>query len=162
MTEDLSIVPINSRNFEDFIFLIGKLAEYEKLSPPNSKAKARLKRDGLGPKPKYEAYLATFGSSAVGYLIFFNTYSSFLALPTLYIEDIFVLKEYRHRGIGQKLFEFCVKVAKDRGYGRIEFCVLTWNEPAIKFYEKNSAERLGWYFYRLDREQIDNWEPTSN
>lgn len=162
MTEELSIVPIDSINFKDFIFLIEKLAEYEKLSPPDSEAKVRLKRDGLGPEPKYEAYLANLNGSPVGYLIFFTTYSSFLALPTLYIEDIFVLKKHRRRGIGQQLFEFCVNVAKGRGYGRIEFCVLTWNEPAIKFYEKNSAERLGWYFYRLDREQIDTWKPRSN
>lgn len=157
MTDGLLIERINSENFDDFISLIEQLAAYERLIPPDDRAKARLKRDGLAPEPKFEAYLANLGGSPVGYLIFFMTYSSFLALPTLYIEDIFVLEEHRRRGIGQKLFEYCVEIASERGCGRIEFCVLTWNEPAIQFYEKNSAQRLGWYFYRLDRAQIENY-----
>ncbi len=157
MNTELSIERINSENFEDFILLIEKLADYEQLSPPDAEAKARLRRDGLSAEPKYEAYIGRLGEDPVSYLIFFMTYSSFLALPTLYIEDIFVLEEYRRRGIGQRLFELCVGLAKERGCGRLEFCVLTWNEPAIKFYEKNNAQRLGWYFYRLDRAQIENF-----
>ena len=157
MTDELSIERINSENFDDFIFLIEQLAAYERLTPPDDSAKARLKRDGLAPEPKYEAYIGKQNGKAVGYLIFFMTYSSFLALPTLYIEDIFVLEEHRRQGIGQKLYEYCVKIASERGYGRIEFCVLTWNKPAIQFYEKNSAQRLGWHFYRLDRTQIENY-----
>jgi len=157
MTPDISIKRVDSNNFDDFLFLIDKLAEYEKLTPPDDSARVRLKHDGLGKDSKYEAYLGLLGAHPVSYLIFFMTYSSFLALPTLYIEDIFVLEEHRRKGIGTKLFEFCVKLANDRGCGRIEFCVLIWNDPAIKFYEKHKAERLGWYFYRLDRKQIENY-----
>jgi len=157
MTPDISIKLVDRDNFDDFLFLIDKLAEYEKLTLPDDSARVRLKHDGLRKDPKYEAYLCLLGEQVVGYLIFFMTYSSFLALPTLYIEDIFVLEEHRRKGIGTKLFEFCIKLANDRGCGRIEFCVLTWNEPAIKFYEKHKAERLGWYFYRLDKEQIENY-----
>ena len=150
MTIELVIEPVTADNFNDFIFLIEKLAEYEKLTPPDDEAKARLKVDGLSDNPKYEAFLGKLGDDYIAYIIYFFNYSSFLALPTLYLEDIFVLKEYRRRGFGMKLFNFCREQAKERGCGRIELCVLTWNEPAIKFYEKTGADRLDWYFYRLD------------
>jgi hypothetical protein len=93
MTEDLSIVNINESNFNDFLFLIDKLAEYEKLNPPDDQARIRLKKDGLDENPKYEAYLGIVNNEPVAYVIYFFNYSSFLALPTLYIEDIFVLDE---------------------------------------------------------------------
>ena len=154
MNNVLTIHKVDLRNFDDLLFLIDKLAEYEKLTPPDAQAKVRLKQDYFAEVPKFEAYLANLDSKAVGYLIFFMAYSSFMALPTLYIEDIFILEEHRRSGVGQKLFEFCVKTAKERNCGRIEFCVLSWNSPAIKFYEKNQAKRLDWLFYRLDRNQI--------
>ena len=157
MTKDLSIVQVDEKNFDEFLFLIDKLAEYEKLTPPDDEAKIRLRNDGLGNEPKYEAYLGMLDGEAVGYLIFFMTYSSFLALPTLYIEDIFVLKEFRRRGVGERLYKFCINIANGRGCGRIEFCVLDWNEPAIKFYEKNSAKRLNWFFYRLTKDQLEEF-----
>jgi len=157
MKHEIVIDRVNSENFEEFFFLINKLAEYEKLTPPDAEAKARLKKDGLSTEPRYEAYLGKLGEKAVGYIIFFLTYSSFLALPTLYLEDIFVLEEYRRKGIGQQLFEFCIKQAKDRGCSRIELCVLNWNVPALKFYEKNHAMRLDWTFYRLNRKQIEDY-----
>jgi GNAT superfamily N-acetyltransferase len=157
MTIKLKIEPISEHNFDDFLFLVDKLAEYEELSPPDTEARQRLKADGLSENPKYVAYLGILAGQAVGYLIYFYNYSSFLALPTLYIEDIFILQEYRRKGIGQKMFDFCISQAKERGCGRAEWCVLTWNQPAIEFYEKNKAERLDWFFYRYEKEQIDNY-----
>jgi GNAT superfamily N-acetyltransferase len=157
MQQDFTVVKLTEERFDDFIYLIEKLAEYEKLDPPDDKAKIRLKKDGLSENPKYEAYLGIVGGKAVAYIIFFMTYSSFLALPTLYLEDIFVLKKYRRRKIGQKMFDFVVKQAKERGCGRTEWCVLAWNKPAIKFYEKNKAKRLNWYFYRLTRDEIEKF-----
>jgi GNAT superfamily N-acetyltransferase len=154
MTQDSIIEPISTDNFDDFIYLIDQLAAYEKLTPPDLEAKARLRRDGLGDECKYHAYIARVNDKPVAYLIFMYTYSSFLAKPTFYIEDIFVLEEYRRKGIGEELFRFCSKLALDHGCGRIEFCVLTWNEPAIQFYEKNNAKRLDWYFYRMDEDQL--------
>jgi GNAT superfamily N-acetyltransferase len=82
------------------------------------------------------------------------TYSSFLALPTLYIEDLFVLEKYRRMGFGQQLFNLCVRQAKEHGCSRMEWNVLTWNKPAIRFYEKNKAKRLDWYFYRMTQKDI--------
>ncbi len=157
MERNLTIEKISFKNFDDFLSLIDKLAEYEKLEPPDENAKARLKEDGLGNNPKYYAYLGKLGEKAIGYLIFFMTYSSFLAKPTLYLEDIFILEEHRRRGFGEQLFKFCINQAKARGCGRIEFCVLDWNEHAIQFYDKNKAKRLNWIFYRLNEEQIENY-----
>jgi GNAT superfamily N-acetyltransferase len=157
MTEDFRIEQVNEDNFEDFIYLVEKLAEFEKLTPPDEDSKGRLKKDGLAEDPKYEAFIGILDGKPIAYLIYFFNYSSFLALPTLYLEDIFVLEDYRRRGLGTKLFRFCVEQAMERGCGRIELCVLTWNESAIKFYEKTGAKRLDWYFYRLDKNQLENY-----
>jgi GNAT superfamily N-acetyltransferase len=155
MNNDLIIERVTEQNFNDLLFLIDKLAEYEKLTPPDTAAKARLRADGLSDDPKYEAYLGMLGNKPIGYLILFFTYSSFLAKRTLYLEDIFVLEEHRRKGIGKKLFGHCVNLAKVRGCGCVEFCVLDWNEPALKFYTKNNAKRLDWTFFRLDRDDIE-------
>ncbi len=154
MSPNFTLEPLSEKNFKSFFHLIQELARYEKVEEPNEQAKQRLKIDGLGPDPKYDAYLGMLNGVGIGYLIYFMTYSSFLALPTLYIEDIFLLEEHRRRGYGKQILDFCIKQAKLRGCGRIEWTVLTWNEPAIKFYEKNGANRLGWYVYRLTKDDF--------
>ena len=146
----LVIERVKRDNFDDLIRLVEELAKFEKLAPPDKAASTRLKRDILSRKPRCEAYLCRLGHEYVAYIIFYFTYSSFLALPTLYLEDIFVIKEYRRRGIGQGIFDFCVERARKEGCGRIEFTVLDWNEAAQRFYEKNGARRTNWYFYRKD------------
>jgi GNAT superfamily N-acetyltransferase len=155
MIPGFSIVRVTGENFDAFLGLIDKLAEYERLDPPDEDAKRRLKRDGLSSTPPFEAYLGVLDGLPVGYLIYFLTYSSFLARSNLYIEDIFVLEEHRRTGFGQALFDFCVRQARDRGCGRMEWCVLDWNAPAIGFYEKNGARALNWIFYRMTREEIE-------
>ena len=149
--ENLVVIEkVNSDTIEDFLGLINKLAEYEKLAPPDEEAKRRLRRDCLSKKPKYEAFIGRVGGKYVSYVIFFFTYSSFLALPTLYLEDIFVLEDYRKQGIGKKMFDFLKEQANCEGCGRIEFTVLKWNKSAQKFYEESKAKCLEeWYFYRL-------------
>ena len=158
MKQDLIIEPIKNSNFDEFLKLIVKLAEYEKLTPPDEKAKIQLRKDGLSKKPKYEAYVGKINEKYVGYIIFFMTYSSILAKQTLYLEDIFVLNEYRKKGIGQKLFNFIISKAKERNCGRIEWHVLDWNQVGIKFYEKNNAKLLSnWLLYRLTSDQFDDF-----
>ena len=145
-------------NFDEFVLLITKLAKYEKLTPPDNQGKVRLKKDCLSKNPKFEAYLAKIDDKFVGYVIFLMTYSSYLALPTLYIEDIFVLEKYRRKGIGQKLFDFCIKQTKKRGCGRMEWCAFNWNTTAMKFYEKNKATKLNKTYYRMTQEQMNDRE----
>jgi GNAT superfamily N-acetyltransferase len=148
--DGLTIERVTGENFKQLLRLIEGLAKFEKLAPPDNAAKRRLRRDTLSKNPRCEAYLCRLGSKYVAYVIVYFTYSSFRALPTLYLEDIFVLEEYRRRGIGQAMFDFCVKRAKKEGCGRIEFTVLDWNKSAQRFYEKNDAEKTEWDFYRLN------------
>jgi GNAT superfamily N-acetyltransferase len=149
--DQVTIEKVNSSNFKRFADLIRKLAEYEKLEPPNLAAEARLRNDCLSENPRFEAFLAIRHSVAVGYVIYFFTYSSFSALPSLFLEDIFVLEDYRRQGIGGMLFDFCKSKALEKGCGRMEFTVLEWNKSAQKFYEERKAQRLRWYFYRLNK-----------
>ena len=158
MKQKISIEKVRHENFNEFLYLVEKLAEYEKLDPPDQQAKHRLRIDGLHENPKYEAYIAKIDEKFVGYIIYFMSYSSFLALPTLYLEDIFVLNEYRQKQIGQTLFNFCVKKADEKGCGRIEWHVLDWNKPGINFYEKNKGKYLiEWKYYRLTKDQFDGF-----
>lgn len=142
---------------EGFLHLVVALADFEKLPPPDAAAQARLIEDAFGPKPRIEPWLAFVpGQSApVGYAILFETYSSFLALPTLYLEDLFVLPEFRGRGLGKALFQHSISLARERGCGRMEWTCLDWNTRAQCFYERVGARRLSeWHLYRLTREQF--------
>jgi GNAT superfamily N-acetyltransferase len=144
--------------------LIRALADYEKLPPPDDSAQHRLLADAFSDRPRFEAILAEVKEDAAaesapiaaGYAIIFETYSSFLARPTLYLEDIFVLEKYRKQRIGYALFQFCVREAHQRGCGRMEWTVLDWNKPSIEFYERQGAKRLAeWLPYRLTADQIE-------
>ena len=158
MNSDIIIEKINHENFDEFLSLVEKLAIYEKLEPPDQKARNRLRKDGLSNSPRYEAYLVKIKDEYVGYAIYFMSYSSFLAKPTLYLEDIFILKENRKQGVGQKLFNFVVSKAKEKECGRIEWHVLDWNQLGIKFYEKNKGRHLTeWHYYRLTEDQFDEF-----
>jgi GNAT superfamily N-acetyltransferase len=136
--------------------LIDALAEYEKLEGPSDEAKARLVEHGFGERPRYEAYLVWADGEPVAYAITFETYSTFLARPTLYLEDLFVLPQARRLGIGKAVFQHLAKVAKERGCGRIEWTVLDWNELALGFYQRIGGSHMSeWLHYRLDSEAIE-------
>ncbi|MEY4406157.1 MAG: hypothetical protein RL345_623 [Chloroflexota bacterium] len=134
-----------------FVGLIDALADYENLDRPDPDAKARLLADAFSERPRFEVRLAEVDGVVAGYAFFFMTYSSFLAKPLLYLEDIFVLTEHRGVGAGKALFDACVTEARARGCGRMEWRVLTWNEPAIAFYRRRGAQNLEeWHTFRLD------------
>jgi len=136
--------------------LILGLAEYEKLTPPDEEAQRRLVRDIFGPQPRLEAWLAFVDGAPAGYALTLETYSSFLALPTLYLEDIFVRPEFRGRGAGAAMFRRLVEEARRRGCGRMEWVVLDWNRPALEFYERFGAQRLSdWITMRLTQTDFD-------
>jgi GNAT superfamily N-acetyltransferase len=98
-----------------------------------------------------------------GYAILFETYSSFLARPTLYLEDIFILPQYRSRGLGLGLLHHCIQLAYERGCGRMEWTVLDWNTKAQRVYDGLGARRLSeWFLYRLDQDQIEELAGQKN
>lgn len=130
--------------------LVDALAAYEKLSPPDDMAKSRLIHDMFGERPRIEAFIGEWDGRGVGYAFVFETYSSFLALPTLYLEDLFVLPEFRNRKVGHALFMAMVAEASSRGCGRMEWAVLDWNQLAIDFYDRMGATHMKqWHLYRL-------------
>lgn len=151
---DFFIERVTEKTIPDLFFLLEELASYEHLDPPDEEAKKRFIRDLLQEKPKLEAYIGRRGADPIGCVTFFFTYSTFTARSTLFLEDIFVLKENRGQGYGKRLFDFCRAEAKSRGCGRMDWMVLTWNEPSIQFYEKIGGTRLGWYTYRLEDNQL--------
>src|SRR5262245_6520485 len=122
--------------------LIAALAHYEKLDPPDDVAQERLLADGFGERPRFEAWIAVVDDQPVGYAILFETYSTFLARPTTYLEDLFVLPKFRGQGIGYSLFHHVATLAVERGCGRMEWSCLNWNQTALDFYERLGARRL--------------------
>jgi GNAT superfamily N-acetyltransferase len=130
--------------------LIRALAEYERLEPPDAGAGARLIEHGFGSRPRFEAYLAAMEGVDVGYAIVFETYSTFLARPSLYVEDLFVRPEARRQGVGAALLRYLATEAVTRGCGRMEWTVLDWNELAQRVYRRIGAQMLDkWRLCRL-------------
>ncbi|MBI4264946.1 MAG: GNAT family N-acetyltransferase [Acidobacteria bacterium] len=130
--------------------LIRGLAEYERLAGEVVATEAGLRESLFGERPAVEAVIARIGSEAVGFAIWFQNYSTFLGRAGLYLEDLFVLPRWRGRGVGRALLAHLARVAVERGYGRMEWSVLDWNESAIRFYRALGAEPLeGWTVYRL-------------
>ncbi len=138
--------------------LVVALAQFEKLTPPDAEAQKRLIEHGFGERPRFETWLGLVPESnePVAYAMIFETYSSFLARPTLYLEDIFVLPEFRGRGIGSALLQRCIELADERDCGRVEWTCLDWNTRAQCVYENLGARRMSeWYLYRLTRDRIE-------
>jgi GNAT superfamily N-acetyltransferase len=136
--------------------LVESLADYEKLPPPDREAGKRLLTDLFSPRPRLECYIAESDGKGAGYAFVLETYSSFLALPTLYLEDLFVLPEWRGKKAGYALFTAMVGLARERGCGRMEWTVLDWNEPAIDFYRDLGAREMKeWQLFRLVKEDMD-------
>jgi GNAT superfamily N-acetyltransferase len=147
----MTVVPLTADRFNDFIDLIQALADYERLPRPDAAAIERLRGDALGPQPRFEAALAINSTGrAVGYATWFHTYSTFLARPTMFLEDLFVRDEARESGAGSKLFEHVRALGAERGCGRMEWQVLDWNTLAREFYNRRQATWMkDWLLYRI-------------
>jgi GNAT superfamily N-acetyltransferase len=136
--------------------LIVGLAQFERLEPPDSSAKRRLAKD-IFEKKLAKVLIASIGRKPVGYALYFYTYSSFTARPTLYLEDIFVREQHRQEGVGRVLFINCVREATRHGCGRMEWQVLTWNVKAMRFYSKLGARKIGdLRLFRLNHKSIQS------
>ena len=161
MSADIRIEPARESDVPLLLRLIKALAEYERLSGEVVATEA-LVRDALfGPKPSAEAALAYMGADAVGFAVWFYNFSTFVGRPGLYLEDIFVLPEWRGRGIGLALMRHLARLAVARGCGRMEWAVLDWNEPAIRFYRNIGAQAMdGWTVYRLTGDALEQLAGT--
>lgn len=142
--------PLAPADVPAFLDLVDALADYEHLPRPDAGARGRMARDALAEPRRFWVLLAEQAGRAVGYAVYFETYSTFLGLPTLYVEDVFVLEGERGRGVGRALMRELAREAVWRGCGRMEWQVLTWNAPALAFYERLGAAPLAeWRSYRL-------------
>lgn len=122
--------------------LIQALAAYEKLSEAVTGNAEALEEHLFGETPYAEVILGEWEGKIVGFALFFPNYSTFLTQPGIYLEDLFVLPEYRRLGMGHALLSSVARVARERGAGRLEWSVLDWNQGAIAFYERMGAKVL--------------------
>lgn len=134
-----AIRPAERADAPEVLRLIGELARYEKLEHMAAGTESQLAAALFGPRPAAEALVAERGGRAVGFALFFTTFSTFLCKPGLYLEDLFVEPEHRGAGIGKALLRRLAALAVERGCGRFEWRVLDWNTPSIRFYESLGA-----------------------
>jgi GNAT superfamily N-acetyltransferase len=138
------------RDLPTILALIRGLAEYEDLAHQMEATPERLRRHGFGRRPYFETLICRRGRTPVGFALYFYTYSTFLGRPSLYLEDLFVLPEARGRGAGKALLKALAKIAVARGCGRMEWTVLDWNTPSIRFYRGLGARlHKEWVLTRL-------------
>jgi GNAT superfamily N-acetyltransferase len=135
--------------------LIRQLARYEKLEDEVVLTDELLTKGLFGPRPYAETVIAEDDSKPIGFALFFHTFSTFLARPGIYLEDLFVLAEHRGQGVGRALLAHLAHLAVERGCGRLEWAVLNWNQDAIRFYERLGARpNSEWTVYRVTGEAL--------
>ncbi len=158
-TSSFTIREATQNDISTLLQLIKHLAVYEKLADKAIATEEMFLRYGFGERRYFQALLSEEKNggkkSAVGFALFFFTFSTFAGRPTLYLEDLFVLPEFRGCGIGKALFMELVRIAGEKECGRMEWSVLNWNESAIHFYTALGAQPMSdWTVFRLDREGI--------
>ncbi len=152
---DIVLRPARPDDVGAILALIRGLAEYEQLAHEVQADEAQLAATLFGPRPCAEVVLAEVDGAAAGFALFFQNYSTFLARPGLYLEDLFVQPRYRGMGIGRRLMARLARLAVERGCGRFEWSVLDWNAPAIGFYRRIGALGMeGWTIQRLSGEAL--------
>ncbi|MFO7669590.1 MAG: GNAT family N-acetyltransferase [Bacteroidales bacterium] len=136
---------IRKANREDVpvvLDFIRKLAEYEKLSHEVVATQENLDRHLFGKDVAAEVVIGYDHDQPVGFALYFHSFSTFLGKPGTYLEDLFVLEEHRGKGFGKALLTYLAKMTVDKGYGRLEWAVLDWNEPAIEFYKSLGSRMM--------------------
>jgi GNAT superfamily N-acetyltransferase len=152
---DFRIRPARVEDVSIILELIRDLATYERAPDEVSATKEQLTDVLFGERPAAEVILAFEGQSPVGFAVFFYNFSTWLGRPGLYLEDLFVKPDKRGKGYGRALLVELAKIARDRECGRLEWAVLDWNEPAIKFYRALGAKPMHeWTVFRLTRDGI--------
>ena len=146
----LSIRQATTRDAALILKMIRGLAEYERLAHQMEATVGQIRRHGFGRRRYFEVLICRRGGTPIGFALYFFTYSTFMGRPTLYLEDLFVLPEERGHGAGKALLAALARIAVRRGCGRLEWAVLDWNTPSIRFYRKLGATlRKEWILTRL-------------
>ena len=139
------------------------LAEYERLAHECLATEELLRESLFGESPAAQVVLAMVGAEPAAFALWFRNYSTFLARPGIYLEDLFVFPDFRGRGIGRRLLAHLAQIAVARGYGRLEWAVLDWNVDAIRFYESLGAVPMSdWTTYRVTGEALATLGSTRN
>jgi GNAT superfamily N-acetyltransferase len=152
----MRIAPAAENDVLVILSFIRKLAEYEKLSHMVVATEANIREHVFGPNSVAEVLLAYWDEQPVGFALYFRNFSTFFGQPGIYLEDLFIEPEHRGKGLGKALLVRLAKIARERGYGRVEWAVLDWNTPSIEFYRRLGAVPLdAWTGYRLTGEALD-------
>ncbi|GAA0564369.1 GNAT family N-acetyltransferase [Rheinheimera aquimaris] len=155
MTTDINIRLATPEDVPTILAFIQGLAEYEKLADQVVATEDNLKHTLFGDKRYAEVVIAEYNQQAAGFALFFHNYSTFLAKPGIYLEDLFVLPDFRGKGLGKVLLSYLAKLAVERDCGRLEWSVLDWNQPAIDFYQAQGATMLhDWRINRVTGENL--------
>jgi len=161
MTHESSIEGFRIRHAEKsdtalILDFIRKLADYERLSHEVSATEEALEAHLFGDEKVAEVVIGSFNDTPVGFALYFYNFSTFLARPGIYLEDLYVLEEYRGRGFGKALLAYLAGMAVEKGCGRLEWAVLDWNEPAIRFYKSLGAKTMNdWLANRMTGESLE-------
>jgi GNAT superfamily N-acetyltransferase len=148
--DSIRIVPAQVADVPVILRMITALAEYEQLTHEVTATEQDLRQALFGPRPAGEVVLAYNGDEPIGFALFFHNFSTFLGRQGLYLEDLFIVPEWRGRGAGKRLFQHVASIAESRQCGRLEWTVLDWNESAIAFYRSQGAHVLDeWRICRL-------------
>jgi GNAT superfamily N-acetyltransferase len=151
----LRIAPAQVTDVPVILRMIKALAEYEQLTHEVTATEDELRHSLFGPRPAGEVVLAYAGDTPIGFALFFHNFSTFLGRHGLYLEDLFVVPEWRGKGIGKQLFAYVASIAESRKCGRMEWAVLDWNESAIAFYRRMGAHVLDeWRICRLTGSEL--------
>ena len=154
----LSLRAATPADVPQILRFIRQLAEYEKLLDKCVATEAQLHATLFGPRPYAETIIAEWDGQPAGFALFFHNYSTFLAQPGLYLEDLFVDPALRGKGIGKALLERLAQLANERGCGRVEWSVLDWNAPSIEFYKRMGAVPLDdWTIFRLTGDALGQY-----
>ena len=154
-SRDLKIRRAEEGDVPVLLQFIKKLALYERLSHVVTATEEILRRNLFGEKSVAEAILAEYQGAAAGFAVYFYNFSTFEGKPGIFIEDIYVDESHRGEGLGLAMFMHIARLAKERGCARLEWSVLDWNEPAIRFYKNLGAAALSdWTTYRLTGEAL--------
>ena len=155
MSADITLRLATEQDIPTILAFIQGLADYEKLADQVVATEQKLQQTLFGDKAFAEVVLAEFQGQPAGFALFFHNYSTFLAKPGIYLEDLFVLPDFRGKGLGKVLLSYLAKLAVERDCGRLEWSVLDWNQPAIDFYQAQGATMLhDWRINRVTGENL--------